>query len=223
MDPAIHPQSTRDKILDVAEARFSQRGFAGVGLQELASAAGLGKSSLFHHFSGKVQLYLAVLDRVLERIELHVAPALASDAEPRAALDRVVDTLIDSLVEHPTAPRLLLRALFEDDEFPDEQAPEVQAVDRRLHSLVSAFHAVVERGVARGVFRKVSAPDTIQTLIGATIYHFASGDFGRELFGEPLLAASAVARRKREVKLLLRHGLRTPGPGPNETPERNPT
>jgi AcrR family transcriptional regulator len=215
MPQTSDPQSTRDKILDVAEAGFSRRGFAGVGLQELASAAGLGKSSLFHHFSGKVELYVAVLDRVLERIERQLLPALSREVAPGETLDRVVDALIDALVEHPTAPRLLLRALFEDDEFPDDQAPLVQAVDHRLRSLVNGFHTVVERGVAEGVFRPASVPDTIQTLIGATVYHFASGDFGRDLFGEPLLSGAAVARRKREVKQLLHQGLRArPNPMP---------
>ena len=36
--------TSREKILDVAEARFAQRGYAGVGLREVAEAAGLGKS-----------------------------------------------------------------------------------------------------------------------------------------------------------------------------------
>ena len=45
--------SPRDKILDAAEALFARRGFAGVGLSEIAEAVGLGKSSLFHHFQTK--------------------------------------------------------------------------------------------------------------------------------------------------------------------------
>jgi TetR/AcrR family transcriptional regulator len=50
--------SSRDKILEVAEALYARRGFAGVGMREVAEAAGLGKSSLFHHFRSKAQLYL---------------------------------------------------------------------------------------------------------------------------------------------------------------------
>ncbi len=55
---------SREKILEVAESLFARRGFAGVGLREIAQAVGLGKSSLFHHFEGKAQLYLVVLGRV---------------------------------------------------------------------------------------------------------------------------------------------------------------
>ena len=45
-------------------------------MREVAESAGLGKSSLFHHFRTKSQLYFEVLDRVLCRIEERLTPAL---------------------------------------------------------------------------------------------------------------------------------------------------
>jgi hypothetical protein len=44
-------------------------------------------------------------------------------------------------------------------------------------------------------------------LIGATVYHFASGEFGEGLLGGPLLSSEAVRRRKAEVKSFLKQGL----------------
>ena len=61
--------------------------------------------------------------------------------------------------------------------------------------------------MATGAFRPASVPHTLQTLIGATVYHFASGDFGNEMLGRPLFSASEVRRRKIEVKALIRRGL----------------
>ncbi len=61
--------SSRAKILDSAEALFAARGFSGVGLREVAQKVGLGKSSLFHHFPSKLSLYVAVLERILTRID----------------------------------------------------------------------------------------------------------------------------------------------------------
>ncbi|HEU4428260.1 MAG TPA: helix-turn-helix domain-containing protein, partial [Myxococcota bacterium] len=82
--------TSREKILDVAEARFAQRGYAGVGLREVAEAAGLGKSSLFHHFPSKAALYGAVLDRVIERIELRMNRALSASGDVRAQISDAV-------------------------------------------------------------------------------------------------------------------------------------
>jgi len=208
----MQPLSSREKILEVAERRFAQRGYAGVGLRELASAAGLGKSSLFHHFASKAALYLAVLDRVLERIETRIGPALAVRGTAGERLDRALDALIDALAEHPTVARLLLRALFEDDDLPETETPEARAVDSRLRALIGELGRFIDAGVANGEFRKVSTGDALQTLIGATVYHFASGEVGEVVTGGPLFTREAVARRKAEVKGFVHHGLQSPQP-----------
>jgi AcrR family transcriptional regulator len=205
---AAESPSSRDKILDVAEALFARRGFSGVGMREVADAAGLGKSSLFHHFRTKSQLYFEVIDRVLGRIEERLAPVLSSAAPPLAKVDRGIDALVDALAEHPTTARLLLRSLFEDDDFPTEaQEPEQAAADARLQRLLAAIRRLLQEGVDQGAFRPVSVPHTMQTLIGALVFHFASGELGEQLLGEPLLSASSVSRRKEELRNLLHHGL----------------
>jgi AcrR family transcriptional regulator len=203
--------SSREKILDAAEALFARRGYAGVGLREVASAVGLGKSSLFHHFRSKAELYLDVLRRVFERIDERLAPALAAPGTPVERLDRAVDTLIDALAEDPTTARLLLRGVFEDDDLPEDGSPATLAAEQALARIIERIESVVGEGVAAGAFRRVSRGHTLQTLIGAIVYHFASGEFGEALIGRPLFSAQAVRRRKDEVKQLLHHGL-APGP-----------
>ncbi len=201
------PSASQQKILEVAEALFARRGFAGVGVREVAEMAGFSKSSLFHHFRSKVQLYEAVLARVLTRIEERLAPALAAGPDLVERLDRWIDALIDALTEQPTTSRLLLRALFEDDDLPPEPSPEGQAAQDTLHRMIQGLVGILAEGTERGVFRSASPPHTVQTLIGATVYHFASGDFGEDLMGGPLISADAVRRRKDEVKGLLHRGL----------------
>lgn len=209
--------SSREKILDVAEARFAQRGYAGVGLREVAEAAGLGKSSLFHHFPSKAALYLAVLDRVIARIDERLEPLLARAGGALECLDRAVDGLIDALVEHPGTARLLLRGLFEDDDLPEAALAEADALQRRLGALVARLEDVVKRGVASGELRATSPAHTLQTLIGATVYHFASGEFGEGLLGGPLFSAEAVRLRKREIKDLLQSGLASARPAKGDS------
>lgn len=212
----IAPPSSRDKILDVAEALFARRGFAGVGMREVASAAGLSKSSLFHHFSGKTELYFEALGRVVERFREQLDPVFDAPLEPAAKLDRAVDALIDGLAEHPATARLLLRSLFEEDEFPAEPGLEAEGVERAIAELLARVGELLRDGSARGAFRPVSVPHMLQSLIGLTIYHFASGELGEDVLGRPLLSAEAVRERKHEVRQLLHYGLTTPGVRPSE-------
>jgi AcrR family transcriptional regulator len=201
--------TSREKILDVAEARFAQRGYAGVGLREVAEAAGLGKSSLFHHFPTKAALYGAVLDRVIGRIDLRMRRALEAGADAREQLSAAVIALIDTLAEDPPAARLLLRTVFEDDDLSPVEAPELAASEQRLDALIARIAQTITDGIAAGAIRPLSVPDAIQTLIGATVYPFASGEFGEKLAGE-IFSADAIARRKREVLGLIEHGWMRP-------------
>jgi TetR/AcrR family transcriptional regulator len=208
--------SSREKILEVAEARFAQRGFAGIGMREVALAAGLGKSSLFHHFPTKAELWVAVIERVIARIEAHVLPALRMPGGALARIERAVDALIDALAEHPTTARLLLRSLVEEDQLDAAEPAGAAAVEARIQALVAGFGALLADGARAGELRAASAPDAVQTLIGATVYHFASGEFGESVLGGALFSAEAVARRKHEVKELLLRGLASPACAPKE-------
>lgn len=196
----------RNKILDAAEALFAKRGFAGVGLSEIAESVGLGKSSLFHHFRSKAQLHAAVVARILDAFDTALTRCLAQGGTPTERLDRWLDTLVALLGSDPAYARLLLRSLFEDDELTGELEEE-QRADGALRRIMDNIGRLLREGIDAGEFRSVSIPHTLQSLIGLLIYHFASGDFGTEMIGRPLFNATEVRRRQEEIKGLLHHGL----------------
>jgi AcrR family transcriptional regulator len=207
------PSESRAKILDVAEALFAQHGYAGVGLRGVADGVGLSKSSLFHHFATKRELYDEVMARVLARLDDRLSPALQLQAGHAARLERLIDSLVDALAEHPTTARLALRSIVEGEDAghePITRAPYQQTLRR----LIDGFKALLTEGVQAGVFREVSPGHFTQTLIGATMVHFASADFGEEIVGAPIFSADQVSERKRELKALVRYGLIDPDADP---------
>lgn len=58
----------RARILAAAEAELGARGFATASTNAVAEAAGVAKGLVFHYFGSKTELFLAVLDRVTERV-----------------------------------------------------------------------------------------------------------------------------------------------------------
>ena len=196
-------RSSREKILEIAETLFAQRGYAGVGLAEIAAGVGLRKSSLFHHFGTKRALYNAVLAGVLDRLEASLAPVTRARIGHAERLERWLDAMVDVLAERQTTARLALRSLFEDDPDTPDPAPYEGTLARGIRD----FQDLLREGIAAGVFREVSVGHATQTIVGATVYHFASAEFGEELIGEPLFSATAVEARKREVKALLARGI----------------
>ena len=49
-------KGTKERILGAALDMFSQYGFAGTNIRELAGALGMGKSSMYRHFESKEEL-----------------------------------------------------------------------------------------------------------------------------------------------------------------------
>jgi len=197
---------SREKILDVAEALFARSGYAGVGLREVASLAGLGKSSLFHHFASKAELHLAVLLRVFERMDAVIAPYEQTAGTAIERFERMLDGLVDALVEQPNTARLLLRGLFEEDEL-DGSSPSHAASQEAIDRLLRRLHNAITEGIASGELRPVHPGHLLQTVIGATVFHYASGEFGEEMTGGPLFTSVAVRERKREIRELVRGGI----------------
>ncbi len=192
--------------MEAAEELFARRGFAGVGMSEIADTVGLRKSSLFHHFRSKAALYAAVVHRILAEVDLELTRTLALGGSAVERLDRWVDALVDLMVRTPAHARLMLRSLFEDDEM-SGALPEERQADEELRRILQQASNVLRDGMAHGELRAASIPHTIQTLIGMTVYHFASGELGDEIIGRSIFDSEEVERRKREVKAFLHHGL----------------
>lgn len=67
---------TRGALIAAARLLFAERGYAGVGTEEIVRAAGVTRGALYHHFEGKRELFEAVY----ERIEVELAERIAAGA-----------------------------------------------------------------------------------------------------------------------------------------------
>lgn len=78
---------SRDRrILDAAAQAFHEKGFHGVGVDELGDRAGLSGPSLYRHFSGKQEILATLLDEAMDEL---MAAATATD-DPEADLQRAI-------------------------------------------------------------------------------------------------------------------------------------
>lgn len=95
---------TRNALLDAAELVFELRGVAGTALQEVAETAGVTRGAVYWHFSDKVDLFNAMMDRAILPFEQQWLLASAADAADPLA--RLRELLCDILRQTATEPRL---------------------------------------------------------------------------------------------------------------------
>ena len=56
----------RDKLIESALAVFSMKGFENTSTRDIAKAAGVNHAAISYYFSGKEQLYIACVDKIIE-------------------------------------------------------------------------------------------------------------------------------------------------------------
>ncbi|WP_221795975.1 TetR/AcrR family transcriptional regulator [Oceanobacter mangrovi] len=69
-----HKQQSRQRILDAAASLFSQRGFDGVGIDQVMSEAGMTRGAFYSHFQSKSELYRHAMSQAAHRMFRQVQP-----------------------------------------------------------------------------------------------------------------------------------------------------
>jgi AcrR family transcriptional regulator len=103
------PAYTTETLLDVAVTVFTTRGYEGTSMEDLAAAAGLSKSSIYHHVQGKQQLLALALDRALDGLFAVLTRPGATTGPAVDRLTHVIRGTVAVLLDELPYVTLLLR------------------------------------------------------------------------------------------------------------------
>ena len=148
---------SRERILDSAVQLFSQQGYAGTGVHEIARGAGIEKAALYWHFGSKEGLLAAVLDRMdaefVERISKKISQSNSTDER----LDVFVNGLKRLASERGHLVRLTLSVAI-------ERAPASEETRAALQRIYDRTRAAVVTGFEQALGAKVPNLDLIAHL-----------------------------------------------------------
>src|SRR3954468_23621879 len=89
----------REQILKEAARLFAERGFHGVGVDEIGAAVGISGPGLYRHFAGKEAMLAELLVGISGRLLAAGRERVAAAADPAEALDALVRGHIDFAVD----------------------------------------------------------------------------------------------------------------------------
>jgi AcrR family transcriptional regulator len=105
---AERSEATRAALVTAARRLFAERGYAGVGTEEIVRDAGVTRGALYHHFDGKQTLLEAVYEQIeAELTEKIASGALSGGSDPIAALQAGGEMFLDACLE-PEVQRIVL-------------------------------------------------------------------------------------------------------------------
>ncbi|MHC5095564.1 MAG: TetR/AcrR family transcriptional regulator [Planctomycetota bacterium] len=112
LDQETQKEDVRNRILDVAEALFCERGFEGVSVRELTAAAGCNLAAVNYYFGGKDKLYAEMFRRQFEMmIQRNLGIIERVMAQPDVSLEvllrAVMEPVIRRVIENETGGKVL--------------------------------------------------------------------------------------------------------------------
>lgn len=147
----------REQILSEAARLFAERGFHGVGVDEIGAAVGISGPGLYRHFAGKdamlAELLVGISGRLLDGGRKRVA---ATTGDPSAVLASLIDGHIDFALDDRPLITLHDREL---DRLRDSDRKLVRQLQRQYVELwvvvVREIHQDLPEPVARGAVHAV--------------------------------------------------------------------
>ena len=183
----------RERVVDAAVLVFTERGYEGTTMADIASALGIHKTSIYHHIASKEQLLEDALKRALDALHGMLTEPGAVDGRAVDRLRYVVRRTVEIMVDRLPEVTVLLRVRGNTD-------VERWALERRRE-----FDAAVQRIVSDAIRQSDLRSDADAALVTRLVFGMSNSVTEWYRAGGPLTAQNiAVA-----IESVVFDGLRT--------------
>jgi TetR/AcrR family transcriptional regulator len=163
--------ATRARIMRVATREFASKGYEGAGTDEIADRAAINKRMIYHYFSSKELLYLAVLEDAYHKARAAEEKLELDSMEPLEALRSFVEFTFDSFVRD----RTFINLLATENRQKAKVLKKSTQVGNLNSAIIQAMGRILARGEAAGVIRPGLDPLHLWiTLVGICYFFFSN-------------------------------------------------
>ena len=149
----------RHEIFEASAGLILKQGFAGTSMQEIAQAAGVGKSTLYDYFPTKDDVLLFIFEEELETLQRQ-AEEIASEAIPlQEKLVKILEAQLEFLLKN--------KNFFTEISMQGMQLGQTaqQRIMKKRYGYQDLLRGILEQGVREGIFRPVNTRLAARTLI----------------------------------------------------------
>ena len=176
-------------ILAAATREFTEKGFGGARINDIAARARINKRMLYHYFGNKQALYVAVLESSYAAIRSAEHGLHLSDRDPIEGMTDLVLFTWRYYLAHPEFLSLLNTENLHRAKFLKRSA----RIFELNSPLIERISVLLRRGVEQGVFRDDMDPLKVYVSIAALGFFYLSNRWTLStVFRRDLLAKDAV-------------------------------
>jgi AcrR family transcriptional regulator len=183
----------KERILQEAARQFTERGYHGVSMRELADACDVTQAAFYYHFRNKEAILATILKTYLEEIGTAIDAIRARGGSASEQLTQIVQALFSQRPDQQAVIRLAM-----------QESNNLDQETRRLffqlyhQRFTGQIEAVLQAGIEQGEFRPLSAATYTWILLGMVSPFLMSsiqvGDLPQDAPGKTRLIMEALFR-----------------------------
>ncbi len=166
--------STKEKIMTVAARHFSDFGFEGARMDQIALDANVNKASIYYNIGNKDKLYTMVLNDAFGEGLSALQGILVSDFSAEKKLDQYVRYLAKKLVTNPILPKIAMREQISQGKHMPESFAD------KIVKMLDGLGKILNQGIVEGHFHKVDTVSIHFMIFGAMLFQITSQPIRKE-------------------------------------------
>lgn len=169
------------QILSVAEKLFSEQGFNGTSVRDIAGAANVNVAMISYYFGSKEKLLEAIFDYRISSTAIQMEHLLAqTDIDSFQKIESLVDHYIDKL-QNNTCFFKLVQSEQLNGHYNKDLSEIIYRSKKKNYDLISAL---IAEGQKKGIFKKnVDVSLLVSTLVGASNQIYLGHGYYKRIHG----------------------------------------
>ncbi len=184
-----HAVPTTERVLNAAERIFSENGYAGARLADIAAEADIRRPSLLYHFESKEVLYEAMVHRLFNRLMEALAGLLVPGADFEQQIIEIALEFRKFAEENKAFGRIVVRDIV------DHRDPVPELLASGVVPVLDAVCAYIDAQLAdRGSERPLPVRSAVLQFCTDTLLQTSAGPLRHPLWGSEQHTEALIRR-----------------------------
>jgi len=196
----------KQNILNTAIKEFSEKGFSGARVEEIAKKANVNKAMIFYYFNSKENLYKMILKNALYGLFVQIKDIIKPDLKPEKFLEKIPEIYINYFANNREFIKIILRALIDNEESIKDTIREIyreNKIDTRFQ-----YKELFKNWSDKGIISETSNIDFFMNIISLAIFSFIGKPIAEIILNKDIKENDEYYKNRiNSIKRLLKRGL----------------
>ena len=185
--------STENEIIKVALKVFTEKGYKGATMRDIAKAAKVNLAMLNYYFRSKENLFDIIFEKSFLLIYEKLMGAFSSKKPLFEKISAFSNAYIDTFIDNPAIPNFIFNEITHN---PAHLANKIKD-NQPIMEMINTFQQQIDEEVEAGTIKPVNSFELLLNLLALSVFPFIAKPMLKEVFGFSDLNFGALLERRK--------------------------